>query len=219
MPPARYLFDRDFAAPDGRGPTPARPEPVPAIDPATHMARLAEAEAAGLERGRKEGREAAEATGAARLADEARRLAAAAQSILAVLDAERTRIEGDALRLAAAVAEKLAGAVLARFPHEAVLAALSDCLAPLRQAAHIVLRLAPDHVEPIRAEVDRLAAERGFAGRLVLVGEPGLAPGDCRIEWAEGGIVLDGAAVSTAVAAAIERHLALNPAPQAPAGA
>ena len=40
-----------------------------------------------------------------------------------------------------------------------------------------------------------LAAARmqtsGFAGRLVVMGDPEIVPGDARIEWADGGIVRD----------------------------
>ncbi len=35
----------------------------------------------------------------------------------------------------------------------------------------------------------RLARERGFEGRIVVLGEPDIALGDARLEWADGGIV------------------------------
>lgn len=209
--PARFLFDNDFSAPT------ARADAVPAtvmIPEPEHLERLAEAEAAAYERGLAAGRETAEAQAAdrtareaTRLSDEAQRLASAAQSILAVLDTERARIEADAMRLAEIVAVKIAGSLVERQPRERILAMMEDCFAPLRAAPHLVVRLSDADAEPIQAELRRLVAERGFEGRLVVLGEPGMPRGDCRIEWADGGIVLDHATIVAGIEAAIARHL------------
>jgi flagellar assembly protein FliH len=53
-----------------------------------------------------------------------------------------------------------------------------------------------------------LAERAGFAGRLVVLGEDGIAAGDCRIEWADGGIVRDREKALAAIEAAIERRFA-----------
>ena len=81
------------------------------------------------------------------------------------------------------------------------------CFAPLRAAPHLVIRLSDVDAEPIQNELKRLVSERGFEGRLVVLGEPGMARGDCRIEWADGGIVLNHAAIVADIEAAIARHL------------
>lgn len=203
--PARFLFDNDFAAPPAMA-EPATP-PVPTIELPVHEALVAEAEIRAFDRGVVAGREAAEAKAAQRLAEEAGRLASAAQSILAVLDTERVRIEVEAMRLAEILARKLAGHLLDTFPREAVHAVVSDAMASIRKAPHLVVRLAAEDAEPIRGELARIAAERGFEGRLVVLGEDGVSRGDCRVEWADGGIVFDRAATEAAVHAAIETHL------------
>lgn len=203
--PARFLFDTDFAAPPPR-PEPAAPV-VPTIELSVHEALLADAERRGRERGLAEGREAAEARAAGRLADEAARLAAAAQSILGVLDVERARIEADAVRLAEAVGRKIAGRLFDLHPTDRLLAVIADAFGPLAKAPHLVVRLAAADAGPIREALERLAAERGFEGRLVVLGEDGIGRGDCRIEWADGGIVLDRAATEAAVARALAAHL------------
>ncbi len=212
--PARFLFDNDFSAPAARAD--AAPATVMVPEP-EHLSRLAEAEAAAYERGLAAGRDSAEAQAAdrtareaMRLSDEAPRLARAAQSNLAVLDTERARIEADAVRLAETVAIKIAGSLVERQPRERILGLLEDCFAPLRAAPHLVIRLSDADAEPIQTELKRLVAERGFEGRLVVLGEPGMARGDCRIEWADGGIVLDHAAIIAGIEAAIARHLPVN---------
>ncbi len=37
-------------------------------------------------------------------------------------------------------------------------------------------------------KLDDIARDCGFDGRLVVLAEPDIAPGDCRIEWADGGV-------------------------------
>lgn len=204
--PARFLFDNDFGAPPP--PEPEAPR-VPTIEVPLHQALLAEAERVAFERGQKAGREDADARAAGRLADEAARLASAAQSILAVLDADRLRIEKDAVQLAEVIGRHLAGALVDLHPHEAVLSVIEEALAPLRQTPHLVVRLAAADCGPVGEALRRIAEERGFEGRLVILGEDDIGRGDCRIDWADGGIVLDRSAAGAAVAAAVGRHLAL----------
>ncbi|MEZ5839257.1 MAG: FliH/SctL family protein [Hyphomicrobiales bacterium] len=201
--PAKYLFDIDFAA---RESEPVEERPV--VDLAAHEAALAAAEKRGHAKGLAEGRAAAEAAGANRLAEEAGRLAKAADAIFAALDEDRLRAERFALELALTTARKIAPALVAREPLAEIEALIAECLGPLRHTPHLVIRLNDAHVEALRAHVDRLAYEKGFEGRLVILGEPDFAPGDCRIEWADGGIVRDAAEVEATIIAAIERYLA-----------
>jgi flagellar assembly protein FliH len=42
-----------------------------------------------------------------------------------------------------------------------------------------------------RSALDEIARTRGFEGRLVVIAEPEIALGDCKIEWADGGVVRD----------------------------
>ena len=47
----------------------------------------------------------------------------------------------------------------------------------------------------------------GLASRLVVLAEPEIAPGDCRIEWADGGIRRESAATEQAIEEAVARYL------------
>ena len=58
-----------------------------------------------------------------------------------------------------------------------------------------------------REKLDAIARTRGFEGRLVVLGEPGVAVGDCRIEWADGGINRDSAAADAAISEAVARYV------------
>lgn len=209
--PARFLFDLDLSTPP-RSALKAPPEPVEAVPETAkveldfHESEVAEAEARGREQGYLEGRRSAEVRAAERLADEAAVLVAAARSLLAALEADRVAIEKQAVDLALEAARKLSGGLVDREPTAAIRALLAECLGPLRRSPHLVLRLAPEHSEDIRAHVDRIARETGFEGRVVILGEPDIVRGDCRIEWADGGILRDTAAVSAEIDTAVARY-------------
>ena len=48
----------------------------------------------------------------------------------------------------------------------------------------------------------------GFQGRLVILAEPQIASGDCRIEWADGGVVLERAAIDAKIDELVGRYIA-----------
>jgi len=59
-----------------------------------------------------------------------------------------------------------------------------------------------------RENIERQAAHSGFEGRLVILAEPGIATGDCRIEWADGGVVLERAAIEAKINELVGRYMA-----------
>jgi flagellar assembly protein FliH len=48
--------------------------------------------------------------------------------------------------------------------------------------------------------IHKLARERGFEGRVIVLGEPDIALGDARLEWADGGLVRERRATEAALA-------------------
>ena len=61
-----------------------------------------------------------------------------------------------------------------------------------------------------RERLEEIARMRGFEGRLVVLAEPDIACGDCRIEWADGGVNRDRAAIEAAIGEAVARYLAVR---------
>jgi flagellar assembly protein FliH len=53
-----------------------------------------------------------------------------------------------------------------------------------------------------------LAKQSGFAGRLVILAEPEIETGDCRLEWADGGVVLERAAIEAKIGELVGRYIA-----------
>ncbi|WP_375407691.1 flagellar assembly protein FliH [uncultured Methylobacterium sp.] len=183
----RFLFDTDFRRPDG------------GAHAAKEAAALAEAAAQAHARGVQEGRAQAEHQAQARLADAITRLGLAAAGLLGQSDARDAEREDEAMAFAMALARKIAGDALDSQPLEAIADAARAALQHLRGVPHLVVRVHDSLLDDAEALVKRLARERGFEGRLVVLGEPNLAPGDARMEWADGGVVRDRARIEAAI--------------------
>lgn len=150
-------------------------------------AEVAAARAEGIALGREEGRQEAQSQLNALLAQ----LARSAERLVAQEAAHAAEVEARAAYVAIVAAKALAGAALDERPLAALENGLRECLAQARQAPHLVMRVNDAAVEAAEGLVKRLAQELGFAGRLVVLGEPDIAPGDGRIEWADGGFVIE----------------------------
>jgi len=198
--PTKFLFDVDFAA-GHRKPA----EPTVAL--AEHQSKLAEAETAAHLRGYTEAKNDVHIDAERRTAAALERIAASLAEAGRALNAIEARLESEAVEVAVAVAKKLAPALVAREPFAEIAALASDCFRELADSPHIAVRVNDALYAAAREKLDVLARARGFEGRLVVLGEPGIAVGDCRIEWADGGINRDNAAADAAIGEAVTRYL------------
>lgn len=126
-----------------------------------------------------------------------------ADMLLARQDERLAQIEAEAAHLAAVTARALAGGALADKPLSQLSGAARECLAHARSAPHLLIRVHESLVEEVETMMAGLIRESGFAGRLVVLGEPDIVPGDGRIEWADGGVVIDRSRTDEAVEAAM----------------
>ena len=192
-----FFFDVNFSAPEAS-------KPIPTIPLPDHESALKAAEEKGYSRGLADGKTGEEA----RLANEARKIADAAEKILAAIDGDRLLLEKESAGLALSIARKLSGAAVAQYPLVDIENLISQCLAPLRNTSHLVVRLNEKDATLINETVGKFAREAGFEGRFVVLGEPDFAPSDCRIEWADGGIIRDRFKAETDIENAIARYFA-----------
>jgi flagellar assembly protein FliH len=192
--PAKFLFDTDFGRNTRAGP----------VSAAQHQTAVVEAEARGFRLGLASGRDEAARSLAAALARAAEGLSKLATQLPSIEE----RLETEAVNVALAVARKLAPELIACEPLAETVALASECFRSLVGAPHVVIRVNEALYETAATKLQEIASECGFAGRLVVLGVPDIAPGDCRIEWADGGVVRQRAAVEAAVAEAVDRYLA-----------
>jgi flagellar assembly protein FliH len=191
--PARFLFDNDFAAAE---------KAKASIAPAELAARLADAESKGYRNGMAAAKAEAEQRAAATL----ERIVAALDGLNRGLSAIEARLAAEAVAVAVAVGKKLAPELMAREPLAEISALAVDCFRHLVAAPHVVVRVNDALHAQAREALEQAA--RGCESRLVVLAEPDIAPGDCRIEWADGGVKRDRAAIEAAIDEAAARYVA-----------
>ena len=196
----KFLFDVDFAASDGK------PERQ-AITLAEHALKLAEAETAAHRRGYEDARTDAGIEAERRMADALEHIAVSLAAASDALKAIEARLECEAVEVAVAVARKLAPALIACEPFAEISALASSCFRELIASPHIAVRVNDALYAPAREKLDDIVRAKSFQGRLVVLAEPDIAMGDCRIEWADGGISRDIAAADAAISAAVASYV------------
>lgn len=217
--PSKFLFDMDFSEPV-EPVVEAAPEPqIPMIPVSEHQALLEAARKKGFEQGRAEALKDLQATQEKILTDEVNRLGGAVAQVLQTIDEGINSQERDAVGLAFLVARRLCAHLIARQPLAEVVALVSECLGPLRRAPHLVIRIALKDVENLKKRMDPIIREKGFDGRLVILGEDNIGPGDCHIEWADGGIRRDRKELEKQIDTSIRAYLAARAAKAAPKAA
>lgn len=203
----KFMFDLSF---DESGPPAAEPE-APVVEapppPVFTEEDVARAYADGLAEGHETGA-AAERQQTARLAAEATdrlvgSLAALDEQLLAI----RPVAEQRALQIGLAVARKLVPELLRREGVSEIEALIRASLHDMFEEPRLVLRVPDSVLDIIKPRVDVLASRAGFDGRVVIVAEDGLIDGDCRIEWADGGVERSAARLSAEIEGAVLRAL------------
>ena len=196
--PAKFLFNDDFAKPgDGK----------PSIALAEHAAKVKDAEAAAYARGFADAQAAAKTDAQACAAAALQRVAATLEVLQQGLSSVEARLETEAVEVALAVARKLAPYLVAREPLAEISALATDCFRHLVATPHVVVRVSDTLHDGARGELDAIVKRCGLDSRLVIMAEPDIAPGDCRIEWADGGITRDTAATAAAIEQAVVRYV------------
>jgi flagellar assembly protein FliH len=203
--PHKFLFDQSFDAPDPpRGAArnvPAAPEPT------FTTAQLDAARAASTS----EGRMAALAEATCSVEGQAAATLTRLEAALTTLLDARARMAEEAQRRAIEVAQivlrKAVPALSRKAPLLEIEAMVADCLREAFDEPRIVLRVADVLFEALQKRLGALTASTGFAGRIVLLADEMLGPGDARVEWADGGAERDTGRLMRDIDGALARAL------------
>jgi flagellar assembly protein FliH len=198
--PAKFLFDMDFSAPDR-----VRERPATAAEIAQ---KVAEAEARAYRNGYDTAQREAKAESDRRVAVALEGIGVSIQGIARSFAGVQTRMETEAVDVAVAVARKLCNELIAGEPLGAITGLVRDCFSHLVATPHLVVRINEGLYEVARERIERLAKQSGFEGRLVILAEPEIDTGDCKIEWADGGVVLERAAIEAKINELVGRYMA-----------
>lgn len=198
--PAKFMFDMDFSAPDK-----AREK---AATQAEIVQQVAAAEARAHRDGFAAGQREAKAESDRRAALALEEIGVAVKNIATRFAGIETRMETEAVDVAVAVARKLCSELIASEPLAEITGLIRECFSHLVSTPHLVVRINDALYEGARERIEKLAKQSGFEGRLVILAEPTIANGDCKIEWADGGVVLERAAIDTKINELVGRYMA-----------
>ena len=198
--PAKFMFDMDFAAPDK-----AREKPPTAADIAQ---KVASAEAKAYRDGFDAAQREAKVESDRRAALALEEIGIAIKGIASRFAGIETRMETEAVDVAVAVARKLCSELIAAEPLGEITGLVKDCFSHLVSTPHLVVRISDSLYEDARERIEKLSKQSGFEGRLVILAEPSIATGDCKIEWADGGVVLERAAIEAKINELVGRYMA-----------
>lgn len=194
---AKYMFDEDFAT--GAKPT---------ITVVEAERRRADAESQAYRKGFAAGQAQAEGEAAQRAAAALALIADGLSRLDRALTGIETRLETEAVEVAVAVAAKLAPQLIAREPFAEISALATECFHHLVTTPHVVVRIGSAIHEVAKGKLEEIARARGYEGRLMVLADDAMAPGDCRIEWANGGVNRDQAATLSAIDDVVGRYVA-----------
>lgn len=195
--PAKFMFDIDFGA----------PKPANTVALADHEAKIGEAETRGYRNGFTAGQHEAAGESARRLAIAMESIAHSLSLLTHGLSGIELRVEAEAVEVAVATGRKLSEALIAREPFAEVEALAKGCFRELVNTPHVVVRVNDALYEDAQAKLAGIARETGFDGRLLVLAEPEIAVGDCRIEWADGGMTRDRAATDALIGETMQRFV------------
>jgi flagellar assembly protein FliH len=182
---SKFLFDRDFRE-------------------TAQVKRITEEDVAqAAEAARAQGFAEGQAAGARQMAQMLALLGDRAQALIAARDDQSAQDRAAAIEFALAFARKLGGAAVTRAPLAPIAEAATAAFDHLQHVPHLVVRVHEGLVEEVERVLARMAEERGFAGRLIVLGEPDMIAGDARLEWADGGLVREVGALDQAIDKAV----------------
>lgn len=222
----KFLFETDFDQPSRPAKAQAAPEkaqkPKEPPPPSYGEEDLAAARREGFEAGRAEALREAEESAARRLADAGEQLAAGLAGLRQRQEAANAALAADAMNVALAAVRKMLPELARRHGLEEVTAVLRECVARLTPEARVLVRVHPELAAPLRETVEPLRLRSGFSGALEVTEDETVAPGDCRVDWDDGGAERDSEKLWRDIEAIIRRHMdatqAAAPAPAAQDG-
>ena len=209
-----FLFNLDFepdAPPDGDA---AEAPPEPAFSAEELEAARQASYADGFAAGETQGRIAAEAaiTSAAEAAQTTLQ-AAVAQALALAEHAQQTAQSTAAIASARGLAHAFP-AIAESAGADDIVRVIADALGRAHDEPRIVVRLAGADYESLSEEMNALARQAGYPGKIVVLEDAAVAPGDVRAEWAEGGLARDVAGLAHAIADALQAAAAPKTTPE-----
>ena len=184
-PARKFMFDRSF---DDAAVVHRAPERKPVLmKPDQIDALKKESRDAGFAEGQKAGKEEQIAQQNAILAKVDQNITALIHHIDSLVRAQEEQARG----LALAVAKKILPAFTAQNGLQEIEALVNDTIREMAREPRLVVRVGEGEFDALNERIQAIATQRAYPGKVVILSDAEVASGDCRIEWADGGVERD----------------------------
>lgn len=215
-PYRKYMFDVDFGRPAQAQAVVAEPEedePEEAVEPEPPAPTFTEEELSfardsAFEEGRQAGMGEALEQSERMIATALTALSDQMQTVFRQQEQANDENSRTATRVALAVLKKVLPAACETHAFDEVTRVVEGVVGHLLDEPRIIVKVADPLVEAVRERLEAVCAAHGFEGRVVVQADARLTPGDCRVEWTDGGAERDQARLIQDIEATVERALA-----------
>jgi len=114
-------------------------------------------------------------------------IAAACEKLTAAEEVREVEQMKAATKLAMRIAHKLLPQFAERYSLHEIERVISKAIEARRDEPRIAITVPAQHLEALRQQIEQMAHEKGFAGKVILLADDNMAPSDVRVEWADGG--------------------------------
>lgn len=97
--------------------------------------------------------------------------------------------------VAIAIARKLMPEYAARNGIEEIQAIISSVMAQVAREPRLVVRVGEAQFDAVNEKIKEISERQAYAGKVIVLAEDKMGVSDCRIEWADGGVERDMAAL------------------------
>jgi flagellar assembly protein FliH len=91
-------------------------------------------------------------------------------------------------KLVLAIARKLMPDFAARNGLQEIEALLGETIREMAREPRLVVRIHESQFDAVNERVQAIAVQRAYSGKVIVLADNDVASGDCRVEWADGGI-------------------------------
>jgi flagellar assembly protein FliH len=100
----------------------------------------------------------------------------------------RQEYEQKAHQIAMAIARKLMPDFVAKSGLQEIETMLTAAIGEMAHEPRLVVRVNEAQFDTLNTKVQDIAAQKAYAGKVVVLADPQIPAGDCRVEWADGGM-------------------------------
>ncbi len=188
QPPEDEEKNDEAPAPEPPPPPPPPPGFTEEEMQAARAASFEEGRQKGAEEGRKTAWEEAMASVEKQQADTLEKIASLLKEMEPFCQKVSSKAFETATEFAFAVCKKILPALAEREGMNEIRALLEKNFQFLREEPKISIRLNPSLAEPIKKHIAQIVLKEAYPGKIAVVRDENIAPGDCRIEWKNGGL-------------------------------